>query len=119
MDSNGVLPVVNGTHDGGGGTISGSTTNANDFLLGMYRQTNISAPTGGSGWTQIAENDGSFLLVEYKIVSSAQTNLAAGAEGIATNADGFSAIWDAYIQASGAQPEPWWILGNQAALVVQ
>lgn len=56
------------------GTVSISTANANDFLIGTYRYASTVSPTAGSGWTQIA--GGGYLLVEYRIVSATQSSLA-------------------------------------------
>ncbi|HJU18994.1 MAG TPA: fibronectin type III domain-containing protein [Stellaceae bacterium] len=54
------------------GTGSGITTsNANDFIFTTYR--GAQTETAGAGWTQISGSD--YLLTEYQVVSTTQTNL--------------------------------------------
>ncbi len=53
-----------------------STTNPNDVIIAAFRMSGTSNPTEGSGFTKIS--GANFQLVEYKIVSAAQTNLSCG-----------------------------------------
>lgn len=69
FDSNGSVPNLT-TVFGGDAIIS--TTSANCFLLGAYRQSSTVSPTAGAGFTLISGAD--YQLVEYFIVSAAQTN---------------------------------------------
>jgi len=59
-------------------TKSVSTTNANDMIIGAAR---LGGLTSGSGFTRIVYADGTNDLTEYKIVSSAVTNLAVAFSG--------------------------------------
>lgn len=52
-----------------------STTNPKDFIFGFLGMVNNDSPIAGAGWTQIAENDGSFVCVEYRVVSTPQAGL--------------------------------------------
>lgn len=90
-DSNAALPDFGTT-----GERSITTTAADCFLIGQYRLSE-SAPTAGGGWTRIGTP--SFTLVEYQIVSAAQTGLAVT---IGTGAGTENAgIADAIVAAGG------------------
>ena len=88
-DTHSGLPVT-----ANGSQPSVSTSNANDIILGMFRLTS-STGTIGSGFSSIENGD--FMLVEYKIVSSTQTSLSVTETG--TNN---GAIGDAIVQATAA-----------------
>jgi hypothetical protein len=74
-----------------------STTNANDIVLGMYRQNSQSTPTQGTGWTKISGAD--FQLCEYQIFTSTQSGLSVT---IGTGASDSNAGIAVAIEASGA-----------------
>src|SRR6202034_3290683 len=60
-----------------GGTVSASTSNADDLIFAAYRFFG-SSPTAGSGWTAL--DGGSFgYLSEYQVVSATQAGLVATA----------------------------------------
>lgn len=104
FDSNAVLPVVNSSS-----TITTlSTTAANTMLLSFYRQGGTASPAAGSGFTAIAAQAGGFALFQYKIVSSAQTNVSCGKDGGTTNGDANGGIADAILAASAAAYNPYY-----------
>lgn len=93
FDANGVLPITKTS-----GTISTlSTSNANDILLCFYRQSAISSPTAGSGFTAISGGSNPYALWQYKIVSTTQSNLSCGEGGGTTNTDSNGGIADAIV----------------------
>lgn len=90
FDTNGVLPVTSGTDP-----VNVSTTKANTFIVGGGRFN--TSPTAGSGWTTIADGGSTFnTLVQYKIVTSAQTNLSWAATTGAGQCNG--AVVDAVVE---------------------
>jgi hypothetical protein len=56
-----------------GGSVSISTGNANDFIIGGYRVGLTASPTAGAGWTQDCGTN--YLLVEHQFTSAAQSGL--------------------------------------------
>lgn len=91
FDTNASLPNL-GTTD----PRTVSTTGSNTMIIGGLRGS-TDMPTPGAGYTGI-ENDltGAFMLVEYKLVSSAQTNLSVTVGTGAGTTNG--AIGDALVQ---------------------
>lgn len=87
--------------------ISISTSNANTFIVGAFREGLDASPTAGSGWTQVVGSN--FLLLEYQIVSSTQTNLSVSQTTGAGNSNGGVAI--AVLAAAGGG-------GGRTAIVV-
>ena len=80
---------------GDSGTVSGSTSNADDLIFATYRFGGTASPATGSAWTALQE--GSFyFLSEYEIVSTTQSNLTA----TATTTDESGGIIDAVVAAS-------------------
>jgi hypothetical protein len=73
FDSNGAIPLADATAPTDPSTAD--TTSANTFIIGAFRMSAESSPTAGAGFTAIQLN-GDYLLVEYKIVTSAQTGLS-------------------------------------------
>lgn len=78
--------------------ITVSTNNANDVVIGGFRMAGTASPTAGSGFTQIS--GANFQLTEYKIVSSAQTNLSVSITTGSGNSNG--GVADALMAAAGA-----------------
>jgi hypothetical protein len=76
-----------------------STSNADDFIFGGYREGSTDNPSAGTGFTRILGGTGSgYQLTEYKIVSSTQTSLA-----IARGSSGVNGgVGDAIIKASAS-----------------
>lgn len=72
FDPNGTVPATAATFPSD--PLAISTNNANDFILGTFRQNSAASPTAGTGWTAVS--GANFLLTEYKIVSATQTLLA-------------------------------------------
>jgi hypothetical protein len=68
FDTHSGIPVT-----GNPDPLSISTSNANDFIFGLFRMGSTASPTSGSGWTQIPT--AVFQLSEYQIVSTPQTSL--------------------------------------------
>jgi hypothetical protein len=68
FDGNSSLPAAVTSGD-----IKLSTSNAKNFVLGAYRMSATVNPTAGAGWTQIS--GANYQLVQYQIVSAAQSNL--------------------------------------------
>lgn len=93
-DSNGSIPAKQETNFN---TVSATTSNANDFLIGAYRFKGASGTSSaGSGWTAIGNTD--YQLCEYQIVAATSTYTALigtldGNEGCG--------VFDAVIQATG------------------
>lgn len=94
FDSNGTLP---GTATGG--TITYSTSNANDFAVGAFRMASTGNPTQSGHTTIFGAN---FQAVMYDIFTSAQTGVGMGT----IQGDSNGGIVDAFIQASAAAPLP-------------
>lgn len=70
FDTNVVLPVTSGVDP-----VNVSTTTPVTFIVGGGRFD--FSPTAGSGWTPIADGSNTFnTLIQYKLVSSPQTNLS-------------------------------------------
>jgi hypothetical protein len=86
FDGNPSLPVGNSA-----GHVVMSTTANSNFMYAAYRTSSIATPVGGAGFTTISAAN--FLLVEYKIVSTPQTNL----DFIFTSADPNGGVGDALI----------------------
>lgn len=97
-DSNVSVPASNSTST----LLTVSTTNANDFIYAIYGY--ISSGSPGSGWTQIGT--GTYLFVEYQIVSSTQSSL----QGTVTGGTSRGGMMDAVIQAGAAPSEPLFII---------
>jgi hypothetical protein len=96
-DSNVALPNTTVTS---GNTVSLTTSNANDFLIGFYGFNSTANPTQGAGWTLIS--GANFFMTEYKIVSATQSGTVAT---IGTgDTDEAAGIADAVIAASGGPP---------------
>jgi hypothetical protein len=77
------------------GDIKLSTSNAKDFVFGVYRMSTTATPTAGAGWTQIS--GANYQLVQYRIVSATQSNLDVA---IGTGSDNDNAgIGDAVMSA--------------------
>src|SRR5882672_843414 len=74
--------AVTGTVD----PLSITTTNANDFILGAFREALTPSPTAGAGWTQISGAD--YQLTEYQIVSTTQAGLSVSQTDGAGTANG-------------------------------
>ena len=73
-----------------------STSNANDVIIASFRMNATEHPTAGAGWNPIVADD--YLLVEYMIVSEAQTDLSCG---ISTGyTDSSASIADALMAAA-------------------
>ena len=91
FDTNGSVPA-----SGSADPISISTTETNTFIFGAFggSQANF---TPGSGWSLIASPTNGYFLVEYQIVSSAQTGLSVD---IGTGAGQGSGAYADAIQAS-------------------
>ena len=89
FDSNGSIPQVSS-----GSVNVISTNNANDFLIGAFRDNLNPAIGAGSGWTLI--NTGDYQLVQYQVVSSTQSSLSV-VEGAGSACNG--AIADAIVAA--------------------
>lgn len=70
FDTNVALPSIGATDP-----VTVSTTAANTMVLGAFRMS-TNTPSAGAGFTQIENPADAFMLVEYKIVSSPQTNLS-------------------------------------------
>lgn len=86
------------TATGAGGSALIISTDASDtFIIGGYKQ-QTAAPTAGSGFTTVSGVD--FILVEYKIVSSPQTNLSVALGTFSGNLD--AKLADALVRASGS-----------------
>lgn len=64
------------------GTLTISTSNANDFIVSGYRCSNAS-PTVGTGFTLIS--GANFALTQYKIVTATQSSLNLDVGGCSTN----------------------------------
>jgi hypothetical protein len=73
FDANAAIPLTDTTAAADPSTAT--TTSANTFIIGAFRMSAESSPTAGTGFTAIQLN-GDYLLVEYKIVTSAQTGLS-------------------------------------------
>lgn len=94
FDTHSGLPATTTTS---GGTVSISTSNANDLIISGYRSNaNI---TNGTGWTQLfgGTQGRGFWVVQYQIVSTAQTSLVANTSSNTQNRAG---IGDAIIAAT-------------------
>lgn len=85
-----------------------STSSSNTMIVGGIRTTVVSGGTAGAGFTIISGID--FQGVEYKIVSSPQTNLSVG---WGTGAGGNGSVADAIVQLSSGVPA---VLFAQACL---
>ena len=73
-----------------------STATANTMIVGWFRQSNTQNPSAGAGFTKLV--GANFTLLEYKIVSSAQSSLSI-TDGSAGDSNGVIAF--AINQASG------------------
>lgn len=95
--------------------LSISTTNANAFIIGAYRENSASNPTEGAGFTKISGAD--FQLAEYKVVSSTQSGLSVTQGTGAGTANAGIAV--AVIQAAGAAPPPYNPWPQRAPILAQ
>jgi hypothetical protein len=92
FDGNSSLPAATTN-----GPVTLSTSNAHDFIFGTYRLY-PQIPAGGTGWTVISAAD--YQLVEYQIVTTAQSNLQiALGSGDSSSGIGYAGIGDAIISA--------------------
>lgn len=80
-DGNASIPANSSTDP-----ITISTDNAFDFIIGGFRFGVTASPTQGAGWTKIS--GANFTLTEYKIVSTAQSNLSVSVGTGAGDANG-------------------------------
>lgn len=94
FDTNGSLPSIVGTGGAGGAFPVVSTTAANTFIYGVIRYDVTDPANPGSGWSLLYQGDVS--LMEYKIVTSAQTSLTVDGSGPVGDVD--AAIGDALKQ---------------------
>lgn len=95
FDGSGALPATTGT----GSTVSVSTSNANDMLIGYCSAT--ASPTPPAGWTQIVAT-GSAAEAAYHIVSSTQSGFSAV---FGSNGSTSGTIADAVQQAGTGAPK--------------
>ena len=92
FDTNASIPTTSAT-----GTVSATTSNANDLIFAAYRFGSDASPSAGSGWTAINASGG-YYLSEYQIVSATQARLVA----TASTTDENGGIIDAVVAASAA-----------------
>lgn len=90
FDTNVALPSIGATDP-----VTVSTTATNTMVLGAFRMS-TDTPSAGTGFTQIENPASVFMLAEYKIVSSPQTNLSVTV-GIGAGTT-VSSIGDALVQ---------------------
>ncbi len=89
FDANSGLPIETNAYP-----MSISTSNADDFIIAAYR--GIGSATAGAGWTLIS--GGTYQMVQYKIVSAAQSGLSAPIVGGTPD----TGVGDAIIAAAAA-----------------
>ena len=90
FDTNTSLPGTSAS-----GTVSATTSSANDLIFATYRFGSTSSPNSGSGWNTINAS-GNYYLSEYQIVSATQAGLVATASA----ADENGGIVDAVVAAT-------------------